>query len=145
MIHEPMTQHQIDLILNGHFEELKKHILSSNELKPKNDERPSEEHESVDACSVKRKRTADDDEIFENNNFVHSTPKKRKIVAQKPIIEKTRTHEENDESPVTLRPCSVCNRRNRTVSNHNGLFACSRCSNLLNQAQRALDVDTASF
>ena len=143
--HEPMTQHQIDLILNGNFEELKKDILSSNESKPKNEERPSEEPESVDPCSNKRKRTADDDEIFANNNFVHSTPKKRKTVAEEPVVEKTPTQMENDEGHVTLRPCSVCNRRNRTVSNHNGLFACSRCSNLLNQAQRALDVDTASF
>ena len=143
--HEPMTQHQIDLILNGRFEELKKEIFSVDEPKPTNSKRPSGEPESVDPGSAGRKRTADDDEIFANNNFVHSTPKKRKIEAENPIVEKPPTQEENDEVYVTFRPCSVCNRSNRTVSNHNGLFACSRCSYLLNQAQRALDVNSASF
>ena len=143
--HEPMTQYQIDMILNGRFDELKKEILSVDEPKLANSKRPSGEPESVNPCSGKRKRTADDEEIFANNNFVHSTPKKRKVVAEDAVVEKTPTQMENDDSHVTLRPCSVCNRSNRTVSNHNGLFACSRCSNLLNQAQRALDVDSASF
>ena len=111
----------------------------------------SEGTTATNEINGKRKRSADHGEMFANNNFVHSTPKKRKIVAEEtvsvpggPLAENT-PQEGNDESHVILRPCSVCNRRNRTVSNHNALFACSRCSNLLNQAQRALNVDSASF